>query len=358
MLGAEGAVDITAEPPAMVAGASHTELSIGPYGHTLAAAPVTGLAPADLAPGVDLQMRWVSASIDGDQRAAIGSRDRVRLFRDPAGPIRVDRIEATGVLAQLRVRPDLGDAFELSLGLARAEYAWTLGDAARAAWRVYSPIALLPIGLSNPADDTERRLHYAMQASGGLGGDVLARVVGPVGVHLRAEAEAGSRRRFSAWSPVRHEVELLAEAGLAIVSTHQVWLVDGWLEHLTLWEPRDTAGRDGVDRQYVAGGVRVSGRFYRGDRLVVGGGGDDLPPLPPLPPPTATPGELPIEPPAPATPNEPARTTEPAATEPAEPAPSGSEPGPSSAEPDPTEKPPPAEPPPPAQPDPGIGPEP
>jgi hypothetical protein len=242
----------------------HDEIAVGPYLHEVApeALPVEGFTEG--AGGLELRWRMVGVRREEDGDDVWAKENALRAWRDADGAVRLDRLELTAVpLMGFRVRPELGEGFDWTIGSGRREVGWAFGNEAAAQWRVYSPIALAPIGVSNTDQDDDSKLKYQMSVLGGLGGDVVGRVIGPVGAQLRVEGSARSARRFAndTSNNVRHEVQAVAEAGLTWFSDRQAWTVGGWVEHLTQWDPRD-GGPQGLDRQYVAGGVRVAARLY------------------------------------------------------------------------------------------------
>jgi hypothetical protein len=283
----------------------HDEIAVGPYLHEVApeALPVEGFTDG---PG-GMELRWRMAGVrhpeDGDD-IAWAKENTLRVWRDGDGVVRLDRFELTAVpLMGFRVRPELGEGFDWTIGSGRREVAWAFGNEAAAQWRVYSPVTLAPIGLSNTDQDDDSKLKYQMSVLGGLGGDVVGRLIGPVGAQLRVEGSARSARRFAndTSDNVRHEVQGLAEVGLTWFSDRQAWTVGGWVEHLTQWNPRD-GGPRGLDRQYVAGGVRLAARLYAEAEPDVAPmdleslfGAIELP-SPPDDPPPAVPAEPPPEP--------------------------------------------------------------
>ena len=42
-------------------------------------------------------------------------------------------------------------------------------------------------------------------------------------------------------------------------------MLTGWGDMTTQWETRDADGRSGIDRQYMAWGLRLTGRLDSGD---------------------------------------------------------------------------------------------
>lgn len=243
---------------------AHHELGIGPYVHDTAGDPFPTEEVAEGPPGLDVRYRHIG--LDDENGPMAARQSDLRVYRGVDGVVRLDRLNVAVVpLMGFRARPVLGEPFSWSIGSGRIEAAWVQDDTGTAVYRLYSPLALIPIGLSNTDQDDDRKLKYHVSALGGFGVDVLARLVGPVGLHARLEGGGETTRRFAnnTRNNVRHEVTGLAEAGVAAFGERRAWMLGAWLEHVSQWEPRDVAGHDGVDRQYVAGGVRLAGRFHK-----------------------------------------------------------------------------------------------
>ena len=116
--------------------------------------------------------------------------------------------------------------------------------------------------------DADDRVKYYIAAGAGLGGDVVLKVAGPIGLQARVDAGTVSTNRFrTGQNSTRHELDVNAEVGLTLLLEKQAWVLGGWVNHVTQWDPRDAEGRDGVDRQYMAGGARLSVRFYKDREL-------------------------------------------------------------------------------------------
>ncbi len=206
--------------------------------------------------------------LDSAEDAVLGGwSGRVRAYASPSGPIQLDQLQLDSRVLSVRVRPQLGDALDLAFLGGSWESSFYAGDTGRAQYRLFAPNNLTLLGLSNTDQDDDEKFKYYISIGTGGGVDVVARLLGPFGVGLRAlgEARTMNRHQGAARNFVRHDVRAEAEVGPSLIFLQSVWSLRGWAELHTQWEPRDAAGRDGVDRQYGAWGLRLSGRFYRGD---------------------------------------------------------------------------------------------
>ena len=240
----------------------HQELGVGPYAHE--SGEVVLAEGSELsANGMEIVWRRTKDSLA--DHTGTGESARIRLYQDPDRGVVVDHLTLDSMLLSMRVRPELGDEFDLGLLLGTWEEIWRAGDNGRAQWRVFSPVSLTLLGFSNTDQDDDDRMKHYVSAGFGIGGETLARIAGPIGLQTRLDAKARTtnRHRTGDVNTTRHETAQNAELGLSWLRAKQAWVLGGWAEHRTQWEPRDLEGRDGVDRQYFAGGVRLSARFYK-----------------------------------------------------------------------------------------------
>ncbi len=247
----------------------HREVGVGPYAFEAADAPllIDGL-PQAMPQGLEIMTRRIydseEALYDEDGWAA-GQGMNVRFYRDAEGNIVLDRFELESLGLNVRVRPELGDQVDVGLFMGSWERVWRFGDTGRAQWRVYSPMNVTVLGMSKTDMDPQDKLKYYASVGTGLGGEVLGRVAGPLGVQARAEVQANARRRRGGevHFTTRQEVTATGELGVTVITDTHAWVLGAWAEHVTQWEPLDDAGRDGIDRTYFAAGARLSGRFYK-----------------------------------------------------------------------------------------------
>ncbi|MCB9795179.1 MAG: hypothetical protein H6741_20950 [Alphaproteobacteria bacterium] len=254
--------------------ADYKEVAIGFYGFEQTQAPSLADAPAAfgaaaLGPeGLDLVYRRVFDTEDvrlGEADTATGEAFRLRMYRDSSGALQLDELSAETLLFSFHRRMVVGDKFDLGLLFGQWDEIWRFGDTGRMQWRFFSPLKVTLLGLANNDMDDDDQVKYYIGAGAGLGGDALVRVAGPVGLQLRADAFLQSKNRFRSGdrNTTRHELELNAELGLSGLLAQQAWILGAWGTAVTQWDPRDAEGRDGIDRQYLAAGLRVSGRFYK-----------------------------------------------------------------------------------------------
>jgi len=243
----------------------HHELALGSYAHLAQDTPISSLTGAPL--GLDVRYRRVFDT-DNPDTTPTGEQARLRLYRNPDGSVDIDHLEVETLLATVRIRPELGDKLDVGLLLGTWDEVWLHGDSGRSQWRVHTPITLTLLGLSNNDMDTDDRVKWYAAGGIGVGGAWIARLRGPPGLQARADVGIRSTNRWRSGekNATRHELSASGELGLSVLWDQQAWIFGGWVEHITQWDPRDTAGRDGVDRQYVAGGLSVSLRLYQGRR--------------------------------------------------------------------------------------------
>jgi hypothetical protein len=228
---------------AMLPSLEHREIGVGPYA-------IESLA----APGLEVMTRHVDSA---------GNQMNLRMQRDDDGTVQLDRFELESVLLTVRVRPELGDAAYVGLALGSWDQVWRSHNGSRVQARLYSPMTLSGLGWSRTVDDPEV-FRYTAAAGTGVGGEVLIKVLGPLGVQLRGDVQATAQRRAGGDNhyTTRQEVAATGEVGLAVLAKQQVYVLGAWAEAVTQWEPWDAGGRNGVDREYFAAGARLSGRFY------------------------------------------------------------------------------------------------
>jgi hypothetical protein len=241
----------------------HHELSLGSYGHQLTPASTHAVDSGPV--GLELRYRRVFDT-DNPDVTPTGETARLRLYRDADGNTHIDHFEIETLLASFRVRPELGDKLDVGLLFGTWNEIWVHSDSGRAQWRVHTPITLTALGLANSDMDDQDRLKWYGAAGLGIGMDWIRRVRGPVGLQARAQTDISSKLRWLPGSPatVRQEWTTTAEAGVTWLRDAQSLALTGWAETVTQWDPRDATGRDGVDRQYLAAGLAVSGRVYQG----------------------------------------------------------------------------------------------
>ncbi|MCP4809936.1 MAG: hypothetical protein GY913_10415 [Proteobacteria bacterium] len=248
----------------------HREIGAGPYSFDQMAGPqlVDGI-PSPPVEGLEIMQRRVFDTEDAlfeSSTTPTGQGGRLRMYRDATGQIVLDQLVIESLPLNLRVRPDMGDQLDVGLFAGSWDEVWKFGDTGRMQWRVYSPMNVTVLGLSKSDMGTDKLRYYASVGSG-VGGEILARVAGPVGIQVRAEGEANARRRRERENNVHHstrqELRAEAELGLTLLTEKQAWVLGLWGEHIWQYEPFDSGGRDGVDRTYFATGARISGRFYK-----------------------------------------------------------------------------------------------
>ncbi len=241
----------------------HHELALGTYGHVAQDSPVFSLSGAP--PGLDVRYRRVFDT-DNPDTTPTGEQARLRLYRHSDGSVDIDHLEVETLLATVRIRPELGDKLDVGLLLGTWDEVWIHGDSGRSQWRLHTPITLTLLGLANNDLDTDDKVKWYAAGGVGVGGDYLRRVRGPLGLQARADVGIRSMNRWRSGdkNTTRHELSADAELGLSWLGPQQAWILGGWVEHITQWDPRDAEGRDGVDRQYLAAGLSMSVRLYQG----------------------------------------------------------------------------------------------
>lgn len=249
-----------AAPAHAAEAAERYEMGLGPVVGRVDPAPIP-LILDGFSPGLEALFRHevLSSELIESELPASGDA-RLRLSTDANGVVQLDRLELENLPLTIRVRPLYGDLFDVTLLGGSCDQVLSEHDLGRGFWRLYLPTTLTLLGLSNTDQDDDRKLKAYIQAGIGVGGESLAEVVGPLGVHLRADFEARSLNRFRRDAPshVRHELIGSAEAGLAWLGEQSSVRFDAWGELLTQWETRDADGKAGVDRQGWAIGGRLT----------------------------------------------------------------------------------------------------
>lgn len=260
----------------------YRSLEAGPYTYEQGRAPllVDGIPSAGNV-GLELMTRRVRGTpdqlVDMSDRASIGET-RLRLAQNTDGSVRVDWFEMESAFLSLRVRPDLGDQFDLGMFAGQHNQVFYARDGGRGQFMIYSPQTLTLLGLSK-SDMGSERLKYYAEVGTGLGLDGLVRVAGPFTLQARAEIEATARRRrertevdyavrgggSTLHHSTRQEVVAEAEVGVGFKNDRRAYAVVAWGQHVTQWEPWDEGGQDGLDRQYFAAGAKLTGRFYKNE---------------------------------------------------------------------------------------------
>ena len=252
----------------------HREVGLGAYGYTAGPLvdPIESFETVLMPQGVDLLYRRVFDTEDmlNDDGSATGNNGHLRMTRDATGALQLDSFVFESPLVNVRSRPTLGDQLDVGLLLGRWDEVWRYGDNGRVQWRFFTPMQVTLLGLSNNDMDADDRVKYYVAAGAGLGGDVVLKVAGPIGLQARVDAGTVSTNRFRAGqNSTRHELDVNAEVGLTLLLEKQAWVLGAWANHVTQWDPRDADGRAGVDRQYRAGGARLSVRFYKDRELPI-----------------------------------------------------------------------------------------
>lgn len=238
-------------------------LSAGPYAPVVADQPLEPLfqTPAG-GPFNGIRFGGSSAEWEDGELANLGTDTEVdaRLFVDGQGVLQVDQLRIESGFASLRMRPLMGDGFDLALLGGAWDTTWTYLDLADLQIQLYSPTTLTLLGFSNTDYDADKRLKHYFAAGIGPGVRVTGRVVGRVGVFAHAEGIARSfnRHQRDVKNQVRHEVSGDASLGLGWFAEETSVLFGGWGEVTSQWETRDRGGNDGVDRQYAAFGVTLT----------------------------------------------------------------------------------------------------
>jgi len=250
------------------------QVGVGPYGHDIALQPLA-VEEAPALDGFDLVVKdfIVSASEEHDSfpsAPAMVTNGSVRLamFHDESGIVQIDQLLLHSPLAALRVRPQLGDDLDLAFIGGRSQATWRHQPIGDGFLHLFSPSHLTLLGFANTDEDDDNRLKHYFSIGLGLGAEVTAKLVGPLGVHFQGVGEAGSRnrRRKGDKNTVRHETNANIAAGLVWMTGAHHWVLDGWLNQISQWDTRTVNGVEpspGVDRQYLAAGLRLTVFFRR-----------------------------------------------------------------------------------------------
>lgn len=250
--------------------AEHHQLTIGPYVAAVQPGPVP-ISSGSTAPlrGVEFSYQHLSEE-DSETDTRLGGMFSsntktisARIHVNQDGYISTDRLQADSVFASARIRRNLGDHLDLSILGGHSLGTWGIAEGPRYRLQALVPSNLTLLGLSNTDQDDDEKLKYYISIGSGLGGEFIGQVAGPLGVYGRilAKATTQNRHRPDAKNTVRNEVMFEPQLGLSYIGTEGAVILSGWGEVTTQWETRDDDGRAGVDRQYIAGGLRLSGRL-------------------------------------------------------------------------------------------------
>ena len=238
-------------------------LSAGAYAPVVASQPLEPLfqTPAG-GPFNGIRIGGSSARWEDGELTNLASDSEVdvRLFVDGDGVLQVDQLRLESGFASMRVRPLLGDGFDLALLGGAWDTTWTYIDLSDLQIQLYSPTVLTLLGFSNTDFDADKRMKHYFAAGIGPGVRVTGRVVGPLGVFGHAEGVGRSfnRHQRDEKNQVRHEVSAEGSLGVGWFADGTSVLFGGWGEVTSQWETRDADGNAGVDRQYGAFGVTLT----------------------------------------------------------------------------------------------------
>lgn len=190
-----------------------------------------------------------------------------RLYMTPEGTIQIDQLSLGTALFGATVRPELGDMLDLSFLGGKWISTVAALDTGRFQLRGLVPSELTLLGFSNTDFDEDKKLKYYISVGSGVGGELIGRIIGPLGVYGRAigHARTFNRHQGGGENQVRHELHAEVEAGLAVLSQRQAFWLSGWGELTSQHETRDADRKSGADRQYMALGIRLNARFEGGD---------------------------------------------------------------------------------------------
>ncbi len=229
-------------------------MSVGPYLRAVASEPLNlnesiefgGSPPID---GVEFAGR-----LHGER---MGFPFSVRAYMGDDGVLRIDQLSFSG---WLKSRPSLGDIFDWKL----LGWEGDLTITESRVMRLYTPYTLVLWGLSNTDQDDDAKLKSYRAIGTGLGWEMFGQVIGPLAIHPRIEGEARTlnRRKKDDKNHVRHEVRLLMEMGVGVITPKpRSTTLDVWAELISQWETRDDDGKSGVDRQFLAVGSHITATF-------------------------------------------------------------------------------------------------
>ena len=248
------------------------QLSVGPYSHTVAQEAVAFGSVTALPPtGVEIGYRHfteddIPLMDDSESWSPTGTEHpmHARIAVDPDGVVFVDQLSVGNYLLGATVRRPLGDLFGLNLLGGQWESTVHMVDAGRFQLRAIVPSELGLLGFTNTDFDADNRLKYTISVGSGIGGDVMGRLLGPLGLYSRvlASARTFNRHQGGTQNQVRHELHAEAEMGLAVFGGRHAFWLSGWGELTSQYETRDPGGKDGLDRQYAAWGLRLNARLH------------------------------------------------------------------------------------------------
>jgi len=254
----------------------HHRIYVGPYGRAVAPAELQiPSLPVYQLDGLEIGWRHFTeedftdtltedSDIGDWEPAGSESPVSIRLYLDDDGTVALDQLQLGSKFLGVSVRRPLGDMFDLSVLGGQWESTVVAVDTGRFQLRTIVPSELTLLGFSNTDFDDDTKLKYYISAGSGVGGEVLGRVLGPLGVYGRiiGKARTFNRHQGGVENQVRHELHAEAEAGLAAFGRQQAFWLSGWGELTSQYETRDAAGKNGIDRQYAAWGIRFNARLH------------------------------------------------------------------------------------------------
>ena len=213
----------------------HDQVSVGAYG--LEQGPE---APMDFGAwdpsrvrGLELRYRDISPADSIGDALSSGYVSLARFGLDEQGQIQVDEIRLESALISLKIRPTMGDEFDLAVLGGDTEITWRTEDLGNVFYRTFSPTNMTLLGFSNTDFDDDAKLKGYVSIGSGLGGEVLLRAFGGLGVMAQGAVQARSLNRHQGngvANQIRHEVSGDAELGLGYLSESFGILVSGWAE--------------------------------------------------------------------------------------------------------------------------------
>ena len=243
----------------------HDQISVGPYGlvQSLESPLDMGAIDPTQLRGIELRYRDISPADSFEEALASGYTSLIRMGVDESGTVQLDQLRLETALVSLKIRRNMGDEFDLAVIGGDTEITWKVGEKGPVFYRTFSPTNFTLLGFSNTDFDADAKLKGYISIGSGLGGEVLIRTLGHVGVMAQGAIQARSLNRHQGGAPnqIRHEVLADGELGLGYLGSSFGILLSAWGELGNQWEIRDADGKSGIDRQVATWGVRLTARW-------------------------------------------------------------------------------------------------
>ncbi len=211
--------------------------------------------------GFGIQNRWVF--VDPESKAPLlGSTTRVRFRIDDGGLFWEDLTVSPGPLYVL-ARPDFGTIFDIGLGPFQTEVQLVARDTGTAQVRVFAPVTLNPLGISNTDQDSDAAVKYTFRAGAGAGVDLTVGVGEKllIGARTQGDYRYTYRAGEASLTHQRGDAEWILDAGIGGRTTRKTSAMATFFFQ-DRWQWTYDGPIDGVARGNQVIGGRLTLRTY------------------------------------------------------------------------------------------------